>query len=90
MFAHDRIVVRTVDGFSCADSVDGDFSVLRAADRLFEGDAAGVVLAVADDHKNSGHGLGFRAAGELIGGEGDGIPKSGASGRHELADGMGE
>ena len=64
--------------------------MLRPVDRLFKRSAAGVVLAIADDHQNSGYGLGFRPAGEFVGSEGNGVPKGGAAGGHELADGMGD
>ncbi len=89
-FADLGIVVEFVEEFARADGVDGDLSALGAADGLLERVAAGVVLAIADDDEHSGYGLGFGAGGEFIGGEGDSIPKGGAAGGHELADGMGD
>lgn len=87
VFAHQRTYDR-VGHFTSTDGVDSNFAALGAIDCLFGGNAAGVVLSVADDDENSGDGLGFGAADQFVGGEGNGIPKGRASGGYELTDGV--
>lgn len=87
MFAHQRTYNR-VGHFTSTDGVDSDFAALGAIDCLFGGNAARVVASIADDDENSGDALAFGAAGEFVGGEGNGIPEGGTSGGYELADGV--
>src|SRR5277367_1301408 len=69
--------------------VDGNLSVLGALDRIFEGDAAGVVLAIADDDQNLRDGLHLRATRQFVGCEGNRIPKRSTARRYELIDCVG-
>ena len=61
IFVATGLFVSTIPG---THGVDGDFSLLRSPDRLFEGGFAGVILAIADDHQHAGNRLCFRALGE--------------------------
>lgn len=85
----DQRIVGAIAEIASAHGVDRDLSALGAMDGLFGGDGAGIVIAIANHNENARYRLGFRAAGEFFGRKRNGVPKCGATGGCELANGVG-
>ena len=74
-----RVAAVFPSGIPAADGIDCDLPALSPRDRLLEGHAARVVLAIADHDYDPGDRLDFRTTGQLVGGEGHRVPKGGST-----------
>src|SRR3974390_172076 len=66
--------------------VNGYLAALGFCNRLFEGDTAGIVFAIANDHEHPSHRLGLPAIYQLVGSKGKRVPQGRSTPRRELTD----